>query len=279
MKFMYSLFLSYKERLFMNVCEIKARIKEIEELPIMKYEDKKLRFSLLAEEISGDERKGVISLREKLEKKVLDIDKETARVKAMMNFESKYPEAEFICGTDEVGRGPLAGPIVTAAVILPKGLVIPGLNDSKQVKKEMREELYEIILSNAVAVGLGMNTEKFIDTEGIQEANYDAMRKAVANLSVTPDLVLVDAVKIPKLPIRQVSIIKGDALSVSIAAASIVAKVTRDRLMTEYDKLYPEYDFKNNMGYGSKKHLEALTKLGPCEIHRRSFIKNYWTEQ
>ena len=262
----------------MNVCEIKAKIKEIEELPLMKYEEKKLRFNLLAEEISMDERKGVIALRDKLIKKSEDIDKEILRVKAMMSFENKYSDANYICGTDEVGRGPLAGPIVTAAVILPKGYVIPGLNDSKQVKKEMREELYDIILRDAVAVGLGMNTEKFIDTEGIQEANYDAMRKAVKNLSVTPDLVLVDAVKIPKLPIRQVSIIKGDALSVSIAAASIVAKVTRDRLMTEYDKLYPEYDFKNNMGYGSKKHLEALTRLGPCEIHRRSFIKNYWNE-
>ena len=262
----------------MNICEIKARINEIETLPIMKYEDKKHQLSQLRDEISSDERKGVISLRDKISTKIKNIDKEVLRVRGMMNFENKYPEAAYICGTDEVGRGPLAGPIVTAAVILPKGLVIPGLNDSKQVKKEMREELYEIILSNAVAVGLGMNTEKFIDTEGIQEANYDAMRKAVENLSVTPDLVLVDAVKIPKLPIRQVSIIKGDALSVSIAAASIVAKVTRDRLMAEYDKLYPEYDFKNNMGYGSKKHLEALTKYGPCEIHRRSFIKNYWTE-
>ena len=130
-------------------------------------------------------------------------------------------------------------------------------------------------MANAVSVGLGMNSESFIDTDGIQEANYDAMRKAVSNLSIKPDLVLVDAVKIPKMDITQVSIIKGDALSVSIAAASIIAKVTRDRLMKEYDELYPEYDFKNNMGYGSKKHLEALVKYGPCEIHRRSFIKNY----
>ena len=260
----------------MNICEIRSRINDIEALPLMKYEEKKNRFHLLAEEIAGDERKGVVSLGEKIQKKISDIDKETLRVKAMMSFENKYIDAEYICGTDEVGRGPLAGPIVTAAVILPKGLVIPGLNDSKQVKKELREELYDIIMSNAVAVGLGMNTEKYIDTEGIQKANYDAMRKAVTNLNVTPNLVLVDAVKIPELPIRQVSIIKGDALSVSIAAASIVAKVTRDRIMKEYDQLYPEYDFKNNMGYGSKKHLEALMKYGPCEIHRRSFIKNYY---
>ena len=143
----------------------------------------------------------------------------------MMKFEEKYSDYMYICGTDEVGRGPLAGPIVTAAVILPKGFVIPCLNDSKQVKKEVREELYDIIMANAVSVGLGMNSESFIDTDGIQEANYDAMRKAVSNLSIKPDLVLVDAVKIPKMDIKQVSIIKGDALSVSIAAASIIAKV------------------------------------------------------
>jgi ribonuclease HII len=262
----------------MNICEIKTRITEINSLPLMKYEDKKRQFGELLQEISGDERKGVLSLAEKLKKNIADIDKEVQRVRGMMTFENKYADAEFICGTDEVGRGPLAGPIVTAAVILPKGLVIPGLNDSKQVKKEVREELYDIILSNAISVGLGMNTPKFIDTEGIQEANYDAMRKAVASLSVKPDLVLVDAVKIPKLDIKQVSIIKGDALSVSIAAASIVAKVTRDRLMKDYDQLYPDYDFKNNMGYGSKKHLDALVAKGPCEIHRRSFIKNYWSE-
>ena len=259
----------------MNICEIKKIYDSINTLPIMKYEEKKNQYLNLIENIKSDERKGVVAVRNRAEKAVEAIDNEVKRVKNMMKFEEKYSDYMYICGTDEVGRGPLAGPIVTAAVILPKGFVIPCLNDSKQVKKEVREELYDIIMANAVSVGLGMNSESFIDTDGIQEANYDAMRKAVSNLSIKPDLVLVDAVKIPKMDITQVSIIKGDALSVSIAAASIIAKVTRDRLMKEYDELYPEYDFKNNMGYGSKKHLEALVKYGPCEIHRRSFIKNY----
>ncbi|MCR5147461.1 MAG: ribonuclease HII [Eubacterium sp.] len=259
----------------MNICEIRNKMIEIAGLPIMKYEEKKNRYNALVEEISGDDRKGVISLKNKAEQAVKKIDEEILRVKNMMYFENKYSDYQYICGTDEVGRGPLAGPIVTAAVILPKGLVIPFLNDSKQVKPAMREELYDIIMSNAVAVGLGMNTEKYIDTEGIQKANYDAMCKAVNNLNQKPDLVLVDAVKLQDLDIKQISIVKGDALSVSIAAASIIAKVTRDRLMKEYDEKYPEYDFKNNMGYGSPKHLEALRKIGPCEIHRRSFIKNY----
>lgn len=259
----------------MNICEIRKRLQDIDKFSALKYEEKKNLYNAFINEIKDDERVGVIAVREKAEKAVQAINDEVLRVRKMMFFENKYSDLQYICGTDEVGRGPLAGPIVTAAVILPKNFVIPYLNDSKQVKPAMREELYDIIMSNAISVGLGMNTEGFIDEYGIQEANYDAMRKAVANLSIKPDLVLVDAVKIPSLDIKQVSIVKGDALSVSIAAASIIAKVTRDRLMKEYDALYPEYDFKNNMGYGSKKHLEALVNKGPCEIHRRSFIKNY----
>ena len=194
----------------------------------------------------------------------------------LWKLENEIAEEGFslLCGVDEAGRGPLAGPVLTAAVILPKGLVIPMLNDSKQVSKKHREELYDIIMSTAVAVGVGMNPETVIDEKGIEFANKDAMRQAIRNLSVAPDMLLVDAVHIPEVDIPQVSIIKGDAKSVSIAAASIVAKVTRDRMMQEYDEKYPAYGFKDNVGYGSAAHIEALKTYGPCPIHRRSYIRN-----
>ena len=258
----------------MNICELKAAYQAILDLPIMKYETMRMELEQLIRENESDTRKGVVAVLNQARKKIDALDRELNRVRGMMTFQEKYSDCSYICGIDEVGRGPLAGPVMTAAVILPKGLVIPMLNDSKQVSKKHREELYDIIMSQAVAVGVGMNSEKVIDEKGIEFANKDAMRQAIRSLSVQPDLLLVDAVHIPEVDIRQVSIIKGDAKSVSIAAASIVAKVTRDRMMMDYDAKYPAYGFKDNVGYGSAAHIEALKTLGPCEIHRRSYIRN-----
>jgi ribonuclease HII len=180
-----------------------------------------------------------------------------------------------ICGIDEVGRGPLAGPVVAGAVILPKDCDILYINDSKQLSAAKREELYDEIMEKAVATGIGMVSPQRIDEINILQATYEAMREAIGKLAVTPDLLLNDAVTIPEVAIRQVPIIKGDAKSISIGAASIIAKVTRDRLMEDYDKILPEYHFASNKGYGSAEHIEALKKYGPSPIHRASFIRNF----
>ena len=185
---------------------------------------------------------------------------------------------QMICGADEAGAGPLAGPVYAAAVLLPFGLELPGVNDSKQLSEQKREELYDLIMEQAVSVGIGIVSHERIDEINILQATYEAMRQAVGKLSVTPDLLLNDAVTIPELTMKQVPIIKGDAKSISIAAASIVAKVTRDRMMVELDKFYPEYGFAGNKGYGSAVHIQALKEIGPCKIHRRSFIKNFTGE-
>lgn len=222
-----------------------------------------------------DERASVISLVAKARKRQLDYEKELDRLEKMRYFEKKYSEYEYICGIDEVGRGPLAGPVVTGAVILPKDCVILYLNDSKRLSEKRREELNEIILDKAVAYGYGLNSPERIDEINILNATLEAMRNSVLSLKPTPDLLLNDAVTIPGLDIKQVGIVKGDAKSVSIAAASIIAKVKRDRMMVEYDKLYPEYGFSSNKGYGSKEHIEAIKKYGPTSIHRRSFIGNF----
>ena len=179
-----------------------------------------------------------------------------------------------ICGVDEAGRGPLAGPVYAAAVILPPHLDIPGLTDSKKLTDKKRRELFPIIQEQAIAYGIGFATEKEIDEINILQATYEAMRQAIGNLSVKPDLLLNDAVTIPKVEIPQVPIIKGDAKSISIAAASIIAKVYRDRLMVQYDEIFPGYGFAGNKGYGSQAHMDAIRTLGPTPIHRRSFIKN-----
>lgn len=221
-----------------------------------------------------DERAGVIKLLQKYEKEKEKLAMEKKRIEQMKEFEYKYKDYEFICGVDEVGRGPLAGPVIAGAVILPKDCDILYLNDSKQLSEKKREELYEQIMEKAVAVGIGTASHERIDEINILNANYEAMRQAISNLSVAPTLLLNDAVHIPQVDIKQVSIIKGDARSISIAAASIIAKVTRDRLMMEYDKVFPGYGFAKNKGYGSKEHMEAIRTLGPCMIHRRSFIKN-----
>ena len=196
----------------------------------------------------------------------------------MSLYERKYTDYELICGIDEAGRGPLAGPVCAAAVILPKDEPILYVNDSKQLSAARREELYDVITEKAVSYGISLVGEKEIDRINILQATYKAMREAVSKLSPQPRLSLNDAVTIPGLDIRQVPIIKGDAKSCSIAAASILAKVTRDRLMIEYDKLYPEYGFAANKGYGAASHIDALKKLGPCPIHRRTFIRGILNE-
>ena len=209
---------------------------------------------------------------ERLRKQQEKLEKEIARTEAMSVFEKEYSDHQAICGIDEVGRGPFAGPVVAGAVILPKDHPILYLNDSKKLSEKKREELYEVILKEAVATGIGMASPARIDEINILQATYEAMRMAISNLSVQPDLLLNDAVTIPEIEIMQIPIIKGDAKSVSIAAASILAKVTRDRLMVEYEKVFPGYDFASNKGYGTKAHIEGLKKLGPTPIHPQIHI-------
>ena len=212
---------------------------------------------------------------ERLRKQQEKLEKELARIEAMSVYEKKYSDFQAICGIDEAGRGPFAGPVVVGAVILPKDHTILYLNDSKKLSEKKREELYDVIMEQAVAVGTGMAGPARIDEINILQATYEAMRMAIEQLTVKPDILLNDAVTIPEVHIKQVPIVKGDAKSVSIAAASIIAKVTRDRLMREYDAVFPGYDFASNKGYGTKAHIEGLKKFGPTPIHRRSFIRNY----
>ena len=203
------------------------------------------------------------------------LKKELERLEAMSVYEREYAGWGAVCGIDEAGRGPLAGPVVAGAVILPKDEKILYVNDSKKLSEKKREMLYDEIMSRALAVGVGVVGPERIDEINILQATYEAMRMAVAQLTVPPDILLNDAVTIPDLPIRQVPIVKGDAKSVSIAAASIIAKVTRDRLMREYDQIFPEYDFASNKGYGTRSHIEALKALGPGPVHRRTFIRHF----
>ncbi len=234
------------------------------------------------EELSGvielykeDERASVQKEIEKAYKKLAALDKEKARIDALWKYEREYEAFGYVCGIDEVGRGPLAGPVVAGAVILPKDCDILYINDSKKLSEKKREELYDIIMDKALAVGLGHASPERIDEINILQATYEAMREAIKNLAVSPDILLNDAVTIPEVAIKQIPIIKGDAKSISIGAASIIAKVTRDKLMVEYDEVFPEYGFASNKGYGSEAHIKALKKYGPTPIHRRSFIKNF----
>lgn len=227
------------------------------------------------DEYSSDERSAVAKLCASAKKKQDAYEKEIERMKFMFTFEREYADCQYICGVDEVGRGPLAGPVVAGAVILPKDCSLLYLNDSKQLSEKKREELYDAIMSEAVAAAVGEASPARIDEINILQADYEAMRQAISRLGVTPDVLLNDAVTIPSVDIKQVPIIKGDAKSASIAAASIIAKVTRDRMMVEYDAEYPEYRFASNKGYGSAEHIAALKRLGPTPIHRRSFISNF----
>lgn len=200
---------------------------------------------------------------------------ELERLEQMKEYEYTYEACTYICGIDEAGRGPLAGPVVAGAVILPKECQILFLNDSKKLSEKKRNLLFDEIREKAVSFGVGVVSPGRIDEINILQATYEAMRQAVSKLSVTPDLLLNDAVTIPGLDINQLAIIKGDAKSVSIAAASILAKVTRDRMMEEYDGMFPEYGFARHKGYGTAAHIQALKDHGSCPIHRRTFIKNF----
>lgn len=227
---------------------------------------------------AADSRVGVQSLVARAQRRLEKEAREDARLEEMLFFERKYADAAYICGVDEAGRGPLAGPVAAGAVILPKDCKIRWLNDSKQLSPKMREQLYDEIMEKAVATGVGLVSPARIDEINILQATYEAMRKAIGKLSVQPDLLLNDAVSIPGISIRQVPIVHGDARSLSIAAASVLAKVTRDRLMLEYDRLMPEYGFAGHKGYGSAAHIAAIQKYGPSPIHRRTFIKKLYGE-
>ena len=245
-----------------------ATIKEIKEqlANIQRLDD-----PLLAE-LEQDSRSGVIQAIAKRKREIQKRIDEDERLEGMLAYEKEcYARGiELIAGVDEVGRGPLAGPVVAAAVILPKGCKIPGLNDSKKIPKSKHKEIYEAVLQNAVAIGIGIKDNQVIDQVNIYEATKLAMMEAIGQLEPQPQHLLIDAMRLD-LPIPQTSIIKGDANSLSIAAASIVAKVTRDQMMEEFDREYPGYDFAQNAGYGTAKHLAGLDKLGVTPIHRRSF--------
>lgn len=253
-----------EEQMNKSISEIRNELKAaaVSELP------------LFVETYRTDERSGVQGLVERAKKQLAAIEREKQRTEAMKAYEREYADCGYICGIDEVGRGPLAGPVVAGAVILPRDCQILYLNDSKQLSAKKREELYEVIMREAVAVGVGYSSHERIDQINILQATYEAMREAISKLRIKPDILLNDAVTIPQVDIRQVPIIKGDARSITIAAASIVAKVTRDRLMVEYDRQYPQYHFADNKGYGAAVHLEALKQYGPTPIHRRTFIQN-----
>ena len=244
-----------------TIKEIKERLETIDRLD-----------HPLFEELILDGRAGVqvaISKRKRELQKQVDED---LRLEKMLAYEKElYTQGiQLIAGVDEVGRGPLAGPVVAAAVILPENCKIPGLNDSKKIPKSKHKEIYEAVLQNAIAIGIGIKDNQVIDQVNIYEATKLAMMEAIGQLEPQPQHLLIDAMKLD-LPIPQTSIIKGDANSLSIAAASIVAKVTRDQMMEEFDKEYPGYDFAQNAGYGTAKHLAGLDKLGVTSIHRRSF--------
>ena len=242
-----------------------ATIKEIKEqlASIQRLDDP------LLTEWEQDSRSGVIQAIAKRKKEIQKRLDEDERLEGMLAYE-KECGMELIAGVDEVGRGPLAGPVVAAAVILPKACKIPGLNDSKKIPKSKHKEIYEAVLQNAIAIGIGIKDNHVIDQVNIYEATKLAMMEAIGQLEPQPQHLLIDAMKLD-LPIPQTSIIKGDANSLSIAAASIVAKVTRDQMMEEFDREYPGYDFAQNAGYGTAKHLAGLDKLGVTPIHRRSF--------
>lgn len=229
----------------------------------------------LMRQYADDPRNGVQKLLAKAQKDLDKLETERNRTEAMKVYEKQYRDCGVICGIDEVGRGPLAGPVVACAVILPEDEEILYLNDSKQLSAKKRDDLYDVICEKAVSIGIGIVGPERIDEINILQATYEAMRQAVSKLTPQPDVLLNDAVTIPGLSMKQVPIIKGDAKSVSIAAASIVAKVTRDRMMVEYDSVYLGYDFASNKGYGSAAHIAALKEKGPTEIHRRSFIGNF----
>lgn len=244
-----------------TIKEVKERLAMIDELD-----------HPLFEELIYDARAGVQSAINKRKRELQKQVEEDLRLEKMLAYEKElYAQGiHLIAGVDEVGRGPLAGPVVAAAVILPKNCKIPGLNDSKKIPKSKHQAIYQAVLDQALSVGIGVKDNHVIDQVNIYEATKLAMLEAIQELELQPQHLLIDAMKLD-LPISQTSIIKGDANSLSIAAASIVAKVTRDQMMTAYDQEYPGYDFAQNAGYGTTRHLEGLEKQGVTPIHRRSF--------
>lgn len=251
------------------------QIKTIAEIKLEFMEADIDKLPALLEKHKDDERSGVLNICRQYQSRLSEYQKELERINGMKLFDKSQGDCTYICGIDEVGRGPFAGPVIAAAVILPKDIDILYINDSKKLTEKHREDLYDEIISQAISFGIGSVPPNRIDEINILQATLEAMRQAVNNLKIKPDIVLIDAVTIPNLSVRQVPIIKGDAKSYSIAAASIVAKVTRDRLMVAYDKVFPGYGFAENKGYGSAKHIEAIKSLGPTPIHRMSFIKSY----
>ena len=244
-----------------TIKEIKEELARITELS-----------SPLFKEFEKDSRSGVQKEIEKRKKAIQAEIDENLRLEAMLNYEKElYAQGiSLIAGVDEVGRGPLAGPVVAAAVILPKNCKIKGLNDSKKIPKKKHQEIFQAVKDKALAIGIGIMDNHVIDQVNIYEATKLAMKEAISKLDLQPEHLLIDAMKLD-LPITQTSIIKGDANSLSIAAASIIAKVTRDKIMANYDKEFPGYDFSQNAGYGTTKHLEGLEKHGVTPIHRKSF--------
>ena len=224
---------------------------------------------------ADDERKGVKQLIEKAQHEDEKLLSELKRLDAMKVFERKYAVYQNIAGIDEAGRGPLAGPVVAASVILPVDCEILYLDDSKKLSAARREQLYDEITRKAAAYGVGIISAGRRDEINILQATYEAMQAAIEDMGEEPGMVLVDAVTIPKIKYKQAGIIKGDACSVSIAAASIIAKVTRDRIMMDFDQIYPGYGFASHKGYGSKAHIEAIKEYGPCPLHRKTFIKKF----
>jgi len=251
-----------------SVSEIKEELEKINA-----YDEEAL--LAFAERIAGDPRAGVRALAARAGKKAAAVSKERERLSEMRRYERELEEKGYtlICGVDEAGRGPLAGPVVAGAVILDKDTEIFGLNDSKKLSAKRREELFDEIMDRAVAVGCGIVGAQRIDEINILQADYEAMCEALGTLSVMPQVLINDAVTIPQVKLEQLSLVHGDAKSVSVAAASIIAKVTRDRIMDEYDALFPEYGFAQHKGYGTAAHYEAIKKYGPCQIHRKTFLK------
>lgn len=255
-----------------KIGEIKA---ELEALGAVVTRETQADFQVFIDTYQADDRSGVQKIVATAEKRLEKFQAELERTESIKKYEKEYDNYVYICGIDEVGRGPLAGPVVACAVILPKDCDILYINDSKKLSASKRDELYDEIMEKAVSVGLGFVGPERIDEINILQATYEAMREAVSKLEPQPDLLLNDAVTIPGLSQKQVPIIKGDAKSISIGAASIVAKVTRDRLMEEYDHIFPQYGFASNKGYGSAEHIAVIKEHGPTPIHRKSFIKNF----
>lgn len=253
----------------MSLKEIEKNIKEMDIDSALSY----------LKSLSGQYKTGLDKLIKKYEKKKADLEKEMDRFARLCRYETDaYRNGyKMIAGVDEAGRGPLAGPVVAAAVILPEGVFIKGLNDSKKLSPQKRDILFDSIVKKAVAYGVGIVDEKCIDEINILNATKKAMSIAIGRLNPQPDLLLVDAVRLDNAGIDQLSLIKGDAQSISIAAASIIAKVTRDRMITEMGRLYPQYGFEKHKGYGTKEHIDAIKKYGICPIHRVSYTKHFLT--